>query len=68
MSLRAGDLERAQQIVDLAWQDLPAAHRALLEAIGADQRRAVDRPLGQEVASLRRSAGHPEPDPTSAER
>lgn len=51
------DLARAQRIVDLAWEDLPAAHRGLLETIGADQRRAVDRPLGQELADLRRSAG-----------
>lgn len=55
--LRAVDLARAQRIVDLAWEDLPTAHRALLEAIGADQRKLVDRPLGQEVADLRRSAG-----------
>lgn len=55
--LSASDLARAQRIVDLAWEDLPAAHRGLLETIGADQRRAVDRPLGQEFADLRRSAG-----------
>jgi hypothetical protein len=60
--LGEGDLERAEQIIDLAWEDLPATHRALLEAIGAAQRRAVDGPLGQEVVNLRRSAGHPEPD------
>lgn len=55
--LSASDLARAQRIVDLAWEDLPAAHRGLLETIGADQRKAVDRPLGQELADLRRSAG-----------
>ena len=55
--LRASDLARAQQIIDLAWKDLPKAHRALLETIGANQRMAVNRPLGQEIADLRRSAG-----------
>lgn len=63
-----GGVERAQQIVDLAWEDLPAAHRSLLEAIGAAQRQAVDRPLGQEVADLRRSAGQVEPSRTERQR
>ena len=54
------DTRRAQEILDLAWEDLPPAHRALLEAIGASQRKAVELSLGSEITDLRRSAGLPE--------
>lgn len=55
--LDAVGLRRAVKVVERAWNDLPAAHRSLLEEIGANRRRVVDRPLGQEIADLRRSAG-----------
>lgn len=42
----------------MAWADLPAAHRLLLENIGAAQWRVVDRPLADSVDDLLRSAGH----------
>lgn len=60
--LSDADLTRARQVVGLAWQDLPEQHRSLLQSIGADQYQVVDRPLGQEIADLRLSAGHQEPD------
>jgi hypothetical protein len=52
------DLIRAQRIVELAWCDLPGAHRQLLEAVGADRRAVVDRPLGEHADDLIRSAGY----------
>lgn len=50
-------VERAQRILDLAWNDLPRDHRTLLESIGCKQRQAIQGPLGAEVASLYQSAG-----------
>lgn len=55
-TLSRSALATAVRIVDLAWADLPGAHRSLLEAIGAHQRLVVDRPLGTTVDELRRSA------------
>lgn len=55
--LDAAGLRRAERVVELAWEDLPVAHRRLLEAIRADRRKVVDRPLGAEIADLRQSAG-----------
>ena len=49
-------MRHARSVVDRAWADLPAAHRALLRAIGADRCKVVDRPLGEEIADLRHSA------------
>jgi len=43
--------------VQLAWRDLPSAHRQLLESVGAGQRRVVDQPLGMLVDDLLSSAG-----------
>jgi hypothetical protein len=43
--------------VQLAWRDLPSAHRQLLESVGAGQWRVVDQPLGVLVADLLSSAG-----------
>jgi hypothetical protein len=52
-------LQRAVRLGDLAWRDLPVAHRLLLSSIGAEQRSVVDRPLGAYVDELLISAGHP---------
>lgn len=49
---------RAERIVELAWADLPAEHRLLLESIGAAQWRVVDQGLADAVDDLLRSAGH----------
>jgi hypothetical protein len=56
--LSASEIERAQRILHLSWLSLPAAHRALLESIGASQYQAVDQPLGEAVDSFLRSSGH----------
>jgi hypothetical protein len=56
--LSAPEIERAQRVLHLSWLTLPAAHRALLESIGASQSQAVDQPLGEAVDSFLRSAGH----------
>lgn len=50
------DVLRAQRILDLAWADLPAHQRLLLENIGCTQRLAVASPLGSEVSALYLSA------------
>ena len=50
-------LARAIELADLAWRDLPAAHRALLESVGASQYRVVDRPLGAVANDMLCSAG-----------
>lgn len=55
---------KAERIVALAWDDLPAAHRSLLEAIGADQYRVVGEPLGAFANRLAISAGDAEFSPT----
>jgi hypothetical protein len=51
------EIERAQRVLHLAWLDLPAAHRALLESIGASQSQGIDQLLGAAVDSFLRSAG-----------
>jgi hypothetical protein len=51
------EIERAQRVLHIAWLDLPAAHRALLESIGASQSQGIDQPLGAAVDSFLRSAG-----------
>ena len=49
--------ERLERIVGLAWRDLPAQHRLLLENVGAADWKVVDQPLAQSVDDLLRSAG-----------
>lgn len=56
--LSAAQIERAQRVLHLSWLSLPAAHRSLLESVGASQSQAVDQPLGAAVDSFLRSAGH----------
>jgi hypothetical protein len=53
----------AQRVLKLAWADLPARHRELLEAIGAEGWDATARPLGTYADELLRSAGYPGLDP-----
>lgn len=55
---RLGDAGDAQEIIRLAWESLPAADRALLEAIGASEWQVTTGPLGDSVHALLRSAGH----------
>jgi len=57
--LEPSRLQRAVVVVDLAWRDLPAEHRLLLDNIGARHRDVVDRPLGEYASELYVSAGHP---------
>lgn len=45
------------ELIQLAWEALPRSHRQLLAQIGADRWEIVDRPLGQVVDELVRSAG-----------
>jgi hypothetical protein len=49
----------AEEIVGMAWDSLPAAHRRLLETLGASRWRVVSEPLGVAVDGFRRSAGLP---------
>lgn len=56
-------LDRARRIVDLAWRDLPAQHRLLLENIGAERWQVLDRPLGSSVDDLLVSAGYAQLSP-----
>ena len=56
---RPGGGGDAQEIISLAWESLPAADRALLEAIGASQWQVTTGPLGDAAHALLRSAGHP---------
>ncbi|HEX3734001.1 MAG TPA: hypothetical protein VHU86_02485 [Solirubrobacterales bacterium] len=48
----------AKRVMKRAWADLPPADRGLLEAIRAEGRDAVARPLGAYADELRRSAGY----------
>jgi len=48
--------EHATQLVDQAWEALPAPHRELLTEVGASQRLVVEQPLGTIVDKLLRSA------------
>jgi hypothetical protein len=50
-------LQKACEIVDLAWADLPSGHRSLLEAVGASQYGVTDEPLGQHANRFLLSAG-----------
>jgi hypothetical protein len=47
----------AEQIVQMAWDNLPPAHRNLLESIGASQWQVVSQPLGSTTDAFMRSAG-----------
>jgi hypothetical protein len=49
----------AVRIVRLAWLRLPAAHRSLLEAVGASQWQVVNGPIGSIADDMLRSAGQP---------
>jgi hypothetical protein len=49
--------ERAEQIVRLAWADLPAHHRQLLESIGASRWEVTAQGLGRRASDLFGSAG-----------
>lgn len=55
--LKAETRERAARIMRLAWRELPADHRRLLEEVGASQWLVLDGPLGMPVNRLLRSAG-----------
>jgi hypothetical protein len=50
--------ERAERIVRLAWIDLPAGARELLERVGASQWEITTETLGRRAGDLLRSAGH----------
>lgn len=63
----ASEIERVERVVRLAWLNLPAPHRTLLEAIGASQWQVIDQPTGAVVDGLLRSAGH-RALPASAQR
>lgn len=52
-------VEFAEHVLASAWADLPAGHRRLLEAIGAEGWDATARPLGTYADELLRSAGYP---------
>ncbi len=49
------------ELVQLAWDVLPSAHRRLLTQVGASQWEVVSGPLGRRIADLLRSAGHEVP-------
>ena len=53
-----------QQLVQLAWEVLPAADRQLLEQIGADRWEVVEEPLGVALDGRLRSAGETPPQPS----
>jgi hypothetical protein len=55
--LSVSEIERAQRVLHFAWLSLPAAHRALLESIGASQSQGIDQPLGTAADGFLRSAG-----------
>ena len=48
----------AEQIVWLAWRDLPAYDRRLLESVGASQWQIIVQPAGGTVSDLLHSAGY----------
>jgi hypothetical protein len=56
-AVTAERLDHASRLVELAWRDLPNAHKRLLENVGAAQWRVVDHPLGIFVDDLLSSAG-----------
>lgn len=49
----------AERVLEFAWADLPAAHRNLLESIGADRWDLATQPLGTYASDLLHSAGYP---------
>lgn len=51
-------LEQADRILRMAWISLPAAHRNLLEEVGASQWRVVAEPLGASADRYLRSGGY----------
>lgn len=51
-------IDQADRILRMAWISLPAAHRSLLEEVGASQWQAVAEPLGASANRFLRSAGH----------
>ncbi len=58
----AADIEQAGAIVRVAWLSLPAAHREVLETLGASQSQVVNGPLGLAVNGFLKSAGLSELD------
>lgn len=54
-----GGAADAAGIVQWAWDNLPTAHRSLLESIGASQWQVVGQPLGEVTDAFLRSAGLP---------
>lgn len=58
----------AVRIVQLAWLSLPAAHRSLLEAVGASQWQVVSGPIGSVADEMLRSAGQPGMTPSAKVR
>jgi hypothetical protein len=46
-----------QQLIQVAWDTLPASHRRVLRQVGASRWEIVDRPLGEVTEELLRSAG-----------
>jgi hypothetical protein len=66
--LSAADIEQADAIVRVAWLSLPAAHREVLETLGASQWQVVNEPLGLAVNGFLKSAGQGELDPATRVR
>jgi hypothetical protein len=54
---KADARKRAAQIVEMAWKEIPADHRGLLEEVGASQWTVLADLLGAPVHKLLRSAG-----------
>src|SRR5664280_296281 len=50
---------RTQELIQLAWDALPASHRRLLEQIGASRWEIVDRPLGGVTRDLLQAPDRP---------
>lgn len=57
MTPETANRKLSEHTVRSAWLTLPDEHRALLQAVGADQWRIVDEPLGTVASDLLRSAG-----------
>ncbi len=56
-----------RQLIQLAWDTLPASHRRLLEQIGASRWEIVDRPLGQVTRELLPEPGRRAPSKAQTE-
>lgn len=50
---------RTQELIQLAWDALPASHRRLLEQIGASHWEIADRPLGEVTRDLLHAPDRP---------